>query len=73
MWTTIGVGASGDSHTDHVRVFLEKQTAKQPIQKQMESDAGLVRRGTVLGAINEWRTWFSQCVPCICTCTCENV
>ena len=41
-----------------MRVFIEKSTTKQPIQQQMEADAGLVRTGTVLGAVNEWRSWF---------------
>lgn len=31
-----------------MRVFIEKSTSKQPIQQQMEADAGLVRSGTVL-------------------------
>ena len=41
-----------------VRIFLEKPTAKQPIVSQMQAEAGLAREGTVLGAVNEWRTWF---------------
>lgn len=41
-----------------VRVYVEKNTAKQPLQNSMEAEAGLVRTGTVLGAINEWKTWF---------------
>lgn len=41
-----------------VRVYVEKSTAKQPLQNSMEAEAGLVRTGTVLGAINEWKTWF---------------
>lgn len=42
----------------HVRVFIEMNTTKKPLQQQMEADAGLVRTGTVLGAINEWKTWI---------------
>ena len=41
-----------------VRIFVEKTTAKQPIVSQMQADAGLSREGTLLGAVNEWRTWF---------------
>lgn len=41
-----------------VRVFVEKPTAKQPIVSQMQADSGLAREGTLLGAANEWRTWF---------------
>ena len=44
--------------TPDVRCFVEKPTTKQPVQQQMEADAGLVREGSVLGAVNEWRTWF---------------
>lgn len=41
-----------------IRIFVEKPTAKQPIISQMQAEAGLSREGTMLGAINEWRTWF---------------
>lgn len=39
-----------------VRLFVEKYTTRQPLQKHMDADSGLVRTGTVLGAINEWHT-----------------
>ena len=41
-----------------VRVFVEKPTAKQAVVSQMMADSGLQREGTMLGAINEWRTWI---------------
>lgn len=41
-----------------VRVFVEKQTTKQPLQRQLNGDAGLTRDGTLLAAVNEWRTWI---------------
>lgn len=43
---------------DNILAFIEKRTSKQPIQQQMDADSGLVRKGTVMGAINEWQTWF---------------
>lgn len=41
-----------------VRVFVEKKAHRNPMQEKLEADAGLARSGSVLGAINEWHTWF---------------
>lgn len=41
-----------------IRVFVAKAAPKSPLLRDMEADAGLARQGNVLGAINEWRTWF---------------
>jgi hypothetical protein len=42
----------------NVRVFVEKKAHRNPMQEKLEAAAGLARKGSVLGAINEWHTWF---------------
>lgn len=41
-----------------IRAFVEKATPKNAVLSEMERNYGFARAGTVLGAINEWRTWF---------------
>ena len=42
----------------NVRVFVEKKAHRNPMQEKLDAAARLERKSSVLGAINEWQTWF---------------
>lgn len=41
-----------------IRAFLARASSKSPLQRDMNRNCGLARTGNVLGAVNEWHTWF---------------
>ena len=43
---------------ENIRMFIEKPTTKQILQQKLIADSGLTRDGTLLSAVNEWRTWI---------------